>query len=92
MEHPDGSLLAVKRLQKGSTQGNEEFIAELDLLGTLNHRNLVGLLAAYVALPPATEHLLVYEFLPGGRLNPEPEALASYEFLLGRRLKREKGF
>lgn len=62
-------------MQKGSRQGTDEFIAELDMLGTLKHKNLVELLAAYVALPPHTEHLLVYEFLPGRVLVPTPEAI-----------------
>lgn len=65
-------MVAVKRLQEGGHQGHQEFRAEIEFLGEVRHKNLVRLLAAYVALPPHNERLLVYEFLPGGVQNPKP--------------------
>lgn len=39
----DGSLLAVKRMNKVSEQGEDEFCRELELLARLHHRHLVTL-------------------------------------------------
>lgn len=39
----DGSLLAVKRMNKVSEQGEGEFCRELELLARLHHRHLVAL-------------------------------------------------
>lgn len=64
---PDGTPVAVKRLAAGSSQGDREFRTEVQTLGRLSHRNLVKLLAAYVAAPPYIERLLVYEYLSGER-------------------------
>lgn len=68
-ELEDGTVVAIKRLAIQSSQGDEEFKAEVQTLGSLSHRNLVKLIAAYVAAPPSPERLLVYEYLPGGSLD-----------------------
>jgi len=39
VQHSDGSVLAVKRMQVGSSQGYEEFLEEINLLGSLKHRH-----------------------------------------------------
>lgn len=39
----DGSLVAVKRMDKVSKQGEEEFCREIELLARLHHRHLVTL-------------------------------------------------
>ena len=38
----DGTVVAIKRAQQGSLQG-EEFYTEIELLSRLHHRNLVSL-------------------------------------------------
>lgn len=39
-----GQIVAVKRAEKGSLQGQKEFYTEIELLSRLHHRNLVSLL------------------------------------------------
>lgn len=39
----DGTLVAIKRAQEGSLQGEKEFLTEIELLSPLHHRNLVSL-------------------------------------------------
>ncbi|KAI7738473.1 hypothetical protein M8C21_031602, partial [Ambrosia artemisiifolia] len=40
----DGTVVAIKRAQEGSLQGEKEFLTEIQLLSRLHHRNLVSLL------------------------------------------------
>ncbi|MCL7038470.1 hypothetical protein MKW94_017383, partial [Papaver nudicaule] len=40
----DQTIVAVKRAQVGSLQGEKEFLTEIEFLSRLHHRNLVGLL------------------------------------------------
>lgn len=39
----DGTIVAIKRAQEGSLQGEKEFLTEIELLSPLHHRNLVSL-------------------------------------------------
>ena len=39
----DGAVVAIKRAQEGSLQGQREFLTEIDFLSRLHHRNLVSL-------------------------------------------------
>lgn len=39
----DGTVVAIKRAQEGSLQGEREFLTEIELLSRLHHRNLVSL-------------------------------------------------
>lgn len=41
---PDGAVVAIKRAQEGSLQGEKEFLTEIQLLSGLHHRNLVSLI------------------------------------------------
>ncbi|RDY08683.1 putative LRR receptor-like serine/threonine-protein kinase, partial [Mucuna pruriens] len=43
-ELPDGTVIAIKRAQEGSLQGEREFLTEIELLSRLHHRNLVSLI------------------------------------------------
>ncbi|CAL5032643.1 unnamed protein product [Urochloa decumbens] len=61
----DGTIVAVKRAQKGSLQGSKEFFTEIELLSRLHHRNLVPLLGY---CDEQDEQMLVYEFMPNGTL------------------------
>ena len=40
----DGTLVAIKRAQEGSLQGEREFLTEIELLSRLHHRNHVSLI------------------------------------------------
>lgn len=40
----DGTVVAIKRAQEGSLQGQKEFYTEIELLSRLHHRNLVSLI------------------------------------------------
>lgn len=65
---PDGTKVAVKRMQVGpmSNKGNTEFEAEIGVLTKVRHRHLVGLLGYVV---DGYERLLVYEYLSQGPLS-----------------------
>ncbi|XP_006662858.1 probably inactive leucine-rich repeat receptor-like protein kinase At5g48380 [Oryza brachyantha] len=61
---PDGSFLAIKRLQ--DTQHSEsQFASEMSTLGNVRQRNLVPLLGYCIA---KKERLLVYKYMPKGSL------------------------
>jgi serine/threonine protein kinase len=59
----DGKRVAVKVLKRDDQQGSREFIAEVEMLSRLHHRNLVRLIGICTQ-----EHLrcLVYELVPNG--------------------------
>ncbi|KQJ88573.1 receptor-like kinase TMK4 [Brachypodium distachyon] len=63
----DGKLVAVKRCDSGvmGTKGQQEFMAEIDVLRKVRHRHLVGLLGYCTH---GYERLLVYEYMSGGTL------------------------
>lgn len=62
---PDGQIVAIKRLQQGSTQGGLEFKTEIELLSRVHHRNLVGLVGFCFE---KGEQMLVYEYISNGTL------------------------
>ncbi|KAJ4834381.1 hypothetical protein Tsubulata_007321 [Turnera subulata] len=61
----DGTVVAIKRAQEGSLQGEKEFLTEIELLSRLHHRNLVSLVGY---CDEEGEQMLVYEFMPNGTL------------------------
>ncbi|KAF8040115.1 hypothetical protein BT93_B2364 [Corymbia citriodora subsp. variegata] len=61
----DGSNVAIKKLIRLSYQGDREFMAEMETLGKIKHKNLVPLLG-YCKV--GEERLLVYEFMEYGSL------------------------
>ncbi|KAM7524601.1 hypothetical protein LguiA_014503 [Lonicera macranthoides] len=58
--------VAVKRFSKNSSQGKQEFVAEVTIIGTLHHKNLVKLVGWCYE---SNEFLVVYEFMPNGSLD-----------------------
>ncbi|KAL6627267.1 hypothetical protein ACP70R_030993 [Stipagrostis hirtigluma subsp. patula] len=59
----DGTRVAVKVLKRYDGQGEREFLAEVEMLGRLHHRNLVKLLGICVE---ENARCLVYELIPNG--------------------------
>ncbi|KAK1323535.1 putative leucine-rich repeat receptor-like protein kinase [Acorus calamus] len=60
-----GQVVAIKRAQQGSLQGELEFKTEIELLSRVHHRNLVSLLGFCF---DQGELILVYEYVPNGSL------------------------
>ncbi|XWS32961.1 hypothetical protein CRYUN_Cryun22dG0036200 [Craigia yunnanensis] len=58
--------VAVKRISKNSRHGKQDFIAEVNSIGNIHHKNLVKLIGWCYE---SSELLLVYEFMPNGSLN-----------------------
>ncbi|MCO5581004.1 hypothetical protein L7F22_034880 [Adiantum nelumboides] len=61
----DSKVFAVKKIEKQSTSSDRFFERELEVLGSIKHRNLVNL-RGYCNGPSA--RLLIYDYLPGGSL------------------------
>ncbi|KAF0895581.1 hypothetical protein E2562_013895 [Oryza meyeriana var. granulata] len=61
----DGSIAAVKRMDKVSKQAEEEFCREMELLARLHHRHLVTLKGFCIE---RKERFLVYEYMANGSL------------------------
>ncbi|KAL5230323.1 hypothetical protein ABZP36_029099 [Zizania latifolia] len=61
----NGQLVAVKQLDLNGSQGNQEFIVEVMMLGLLHHANLVNLVGFCA---DGDQRLLVYEYMALGSL------------------------
>ncbi|BBM97004.1 hypothetical protein Mp_1g02260 [Marchantia polymorpha subsp. ruderalis] len=61
----DGTHVAIKQLEKGSTQGDVEFWNEVLIIGTIKHPNVVSLLG-YCKSALGSERILVYDYMPNG--------------------------
>ncbi|KAL2632637.1 hypothetical protein R1flu_004116 [Riccia fluitans] len=66
---PDGTIVAVKKLKNASSEGDSEFVNEVEVINRVRHRNLVRLRGCCVGADEGQQRLLVYDFLPGGSLN-----------------------
>ncbi|KAM3743410.1 hypothetical protein ACB098_07G143300 [Castanea mollissima] len=62
------SVVAVKRVSKGSTQGIREYAAEVKIISQLRHKNLVQLIG-WCHERSREQLLLVYDFMPNGSLD-----------------------
>ncbi|GKC64220.1 receptor-like cytoplasmic kinase 176 [Tanacetum coccineum] len=70
-----GTVIAVKRLNHEGIQGHQEWLAEINYLGQLNHQNLVKLIGYCLE---DDHRLLVYEFMPRGSLENHLFRRSSY--------------
>ncbi|KAK6121444.1 hypothetical protein DH2020_044820 [Rehmannia glutinosa] len=61
----DGSVVAVKNLLNNKGQAEKEFKVEVEAIGKVKHKNLVGLIG-YCA--EGAQRLLVYEYIDNGNL------------------------
>ncbi|KAL3700827.1 hypothetical protein R1sor_018849 [Riccia sorocarpa] len=61
----DGTRVAIKKLDKGSTQGDVEFWNEVLIIGAIKHPNVVSLLG-YCKSAVGSERILVYDYMPNG--------------------------
>lgn len=61
----DGLVAAVKRMNKVSEQGEDDFCREIELLARLHHRHLVALRGFSIA---KRERFLMYEYMANGSL------------------------
>ncbi|XP_054782107.1 G-type lectin S-receptor-like serine/threonine-protein kinase At5g24080 isoform X2 [Prosopis cineraria] len=62
----DGTLVAVKKLDRVLPHGEKEFITEVNTIGSMHHMNLVRL---YGYCSEGSHRLLVYEFMKNGSLD-----------------------
>ncbi|XP_077239270.1 putative LRR receptor-like serine/threonine-protein kinase At1g06840 isoform X2 [Tasmannia lanceolata] len=80
----DGTIVAIKRAQEGSLQGQKEFFTEIELLSRLRHRNLVSLLGY---CDEEGDQMLVYEFMPNGKLRDHLSATSKVPLSFAMRLR-----
>ncbi|XP_058744733.1 probable LRR receptor-like serine/threonine-protein kinase At1g06840 [Vicia villosa] len=80
----DGTVVAIKRAQEGSLQGEREFLTEIQLLSRLHHRNLVSLIGY---CDEDGEQMLVYEYMPNGTLRDHLAAYSKEPLSFAMRLK-----
>ncbi|CAN6687526.1 unnamed protein product [Malus baccata var. baccata] len=64
-ELQDGSVVAVKNLLNNKGQAENEFKVEVEAIGKVKHKNLVGLIG-YCA--EGAQRMLVYEYIDNGNL------------------------
>ncbi|XP_023511422.1 proline-rich receptor-like protein kinase PERK9 [Cucurbita pepo subsp. pepo] len=62
---PDGREVAVKELKIGGGQGEQEFKAEVEIIGRVHHRHLVSLVGYCIS---EHQRLLVYDYVPNNSL------------------------
>ena len=75
----DDRKVAVKVLKRDDQQGSREFLAEVEMLSRLHHRNLVKLIGI------CTENhtrCLVYELVPNGSVESHLHGIYLMNFLL----------
>ncbi|KAG8661166.1 hypothetical protein MANES_02G217800v8 [Manihot esculenta] len=80
----DGTVVAIKRAQEHSLQGEKEFLTEIELLSRLHHRNLVSLVGY---CDEEGEQMLVYEFMSNGTLRDHLSAKSKEPLSFALRLR-----
>ncbi|KAL3719870.1 hypothetical protein ACJRO7_004798 [Eucalyptus globulus] len=80
----DGTVVAIKRAQEGSLQGEKEFLTEIELLSRLHHRNLVSLIGY---CDEEGEQMLIYEFMSNGTLRDHISGRSKEPLSFGMRMR-----
>ncbi|KAF8010502.1 hypothetical protein BT93_J1205 [Corymbia citriodora subsp. variegata] len=80
----DGTVVAIKRAQEGSLQGEKEFLTEIELLSRLHHRNLVALIGY---CDEEGEQMLIYEFMSNGTIRDHISGRSKEPLSCGMRLR-----
>lgn len=75
----DGTEIAVKLLTRGIQNGGREFIAEVEMLSRLHHRNLVKLIGTCIE---KQIRCLIYELVPNGSLESHLHGNSFFFFFL----------
>ncbi|KAK7359093.1 hypothetical protein VNO77_01039 [Canavalia gladiata] len=69
---PDGTMVAVKRIEELDSQGDDVFYGEVEIVSNLKHRNLVPLRGCCVVdedgNPEYRRRYLVHDYMPNGSL------------------------
>uniref|UniRef100_A0A2N9F2B8 non-specific serine/threonine protein kinase n=1 Tax=Fagus sylvatica TaxID=28930 RepID=A0A2N9F2B8_FAGSY len=84
----DGTVVAIKRAQEGSLQGETEFLTEIELLSRVHHRNLVSLIGY---CDEESEQMLIYEFMSNGSLRDHLSAKSKEPLSFAMRLRMALG-
>ncbi|XWS17410.1 hypothetical protein CRYUN_Cryun33cG0064900 [Craigia yunnanensis] len=74
----DGTEVAVKVLKRDDQQGDREFLAEVEMLSRLHHRNLVKLIGICTE---ERNRCLVYELIPNGSVESHLHGSQTVYFL-----------
>ncbi|XP_056689995.1 leucine-rich repeat receptor protein kinase HPCA1-like, partial [Spinacia oleracea] len=82
--HTNGQLVAVKRAEQGSPQGDLEFKTEVELLSRVHHKNLVRLFGFCLE---KGELILIYEYVPNGTLKESLSGKSGIRLDWRRRIK-----
>ncbi|XP_058750415.1 probable LRR receptor-like serine/threonine-protein kinase At1g06840 [Vicia villosa] len=80
----NGTVVAIKRAQQGSLQGEKEFLTEIRILSRIHQRNLVSLIGY---CDEEGEQMLVYEFMPNGTLRDHVSVTSEKPLTFAMRLK-----
>ncbi|CAM8920408.1 unnamed protein product [Rhodiola kirilowii] len=75
----DGTRVAVKVLKRDDQQGSQEFLAEIEMLSRLHHRNLVKLIGICVE---EQARCLVYELISNGSVDSHLHGMDKERFPL----------
>lgn len=78
----DGTEVAVKLLTRDNQNGDREFIAEVEMLSRLHHRNLVKLIGICIE---GQTRCLVYELIHNGSVESHLHGISlhhTFDFLL----------
>ncbi|XP_020405514.1 receptor-like serine/threonine-protein kinase ALE2 isoform X5 [Zea mays] len=80
----DGERVAIKVLKRDDQQGTREFLAEVEMLSRLHHRNLVKLIGICTE---GHSRCLVYELVPNGSVESHLHDKGAAQFDWNARLK-----
>ncbi|GMY10409.1 probable LRR receptor-like serine/threonine-protein kinase At1g06840 isoform X1 [Fagus crenata] len=84
----DATVVAIKRAQEGSLQGEKEFLTEIELLSRVHHRNLVSLIGY---CDEESQQMLIYEFMSNGCLRDHLSAKSKEPLSFAMRLRMALG-